>query len=496
MVEPLNRGWKLCRTGATSWTGGYSSTLLEGWADLEERERALGFQPGQPFLLRPDGSCDFGVSAYFASAAFQVLAYDSQISYATDMKIFLSFLERHGTAWREATPETLLDFEYWRRRDETNPSRVGGSKFSRELAAIARFYRWQVARGVVSASPVLTVSTLDRRGESRTRAELQPTNVRSRKVKWLTPRAYRRWRDVGMGGYTAAGLLDEGWRGRNDGRNISMCDLMWNSGLRLREAGTLLTDEMPTVMGSENYLCGRIAEAVAKGRGRDYWVSRKALQRIDGYIMSTRAESVRRAQAAGRYDELRGMQVITDVTKRGVVTLEDERGQLLRVHLDGLDARQRLRLFRRTPHGVEPAAIWLSEAGTPMPYLTWEKVFADANARCGSRGVQIYCHPHMLRHSFALRMLLTAFHQFDRRMDLSEEQRLENRYLFSDPWVLVQTMLGHANLSTTRNCYLEPVQGLQVDMFLNEDDDDDSIQDLLRRIAQTSPRVLDIEEGK
>ena len=275
-----------------------------------------------------------------------------------------------------------------------------------------------------------------------------------------------------------------------------MCDLLWTSGLRLREAGTLLTLELPAATGGEQFLRGRIAEAVAKGGARDYWVSRKALQRVAGYTKTTRAEAVRRAQAAGRYNEVRDMLIVTDVTNRGVVTVEDEKGQQLRTHLDRMDARQRLRLFHRTPDGVEPAAIWLSEAGTPLPYLTWEKVFADANARCDSKGVPIYCHPHMLRHSFALRMLVTLFHVFDRRLGLSEQERLEYRHLFGDAHLRVQTMLGHSKLSTTKDYYLEPVQGLQVDMFLNGDADDDSIQDLLSRIAQTSPRVLDLEADK
>lgn len=111
-----------------------------------------------------------------------------------------------------------------------------------------------------------------------------------------------------------------------------------------------------------------------------------------------------------------------------------------------------------------------------MPYLTWEAVFSHASKRCAGQGVPIACHPHMLRHSFALRMLVTLIHVFDRRLGLSEQERLEYRHLFGDPWVLVQTMLGHADLSTTRSCYLEPVQGLQVDMFLNAGADADSIQ--------------------
>ena len=66
---------------------------------------------------------------------------------------------------------------------------------------------------------------------------------------------------------------------------------------------------------------------------------------------------------------------------------------------------------------------------------------------------------------------------------------------FGDPWVLVQTMLGHANLETTRDCYLEPVSGLQVELFLNDDaSEDSSINDLISRVAKVSPTIIDVED--
>ncbi|OKH70771.1 hypothetical protein EB73_11460 [Mycobacterium sp. SWH-M3] len=101
----------------------------------------------------------------------------------------------------------------------------------------------------------------------------------------------------------------------------------------------------------------------------------------------------------------------------------------------------------------------------------------------------------MLRHSFALRMLMTLTYAFDRRLGLSEAERLEYRHLFGDPWVLVQTMLGHSSLATTRSYYLEPVQGLQVDMFLNDETDQDSLEQLITRVAETSLRIQDVPEN-
>lgn len=297
-----------------------------------------------------------------------------------------------------------------------------------------------------------------------------------------------------MAGYLADGLLQENWRGRTDGRNLAMTDLMWASGLRLREAGTLLIPELPHVAGDGKYVRGRLAEAVAKGTAREYWVSRKALQRIDGYVRSTRSAAVRRAQDAGRYDAESERRVVTSLNPRGDLAFVDRHGRGGQSHLNAMDAESRRSLFTMTPFGLEPLSLWLTEAGDPMPYLTWETVFSKASDRCERQGIPIRCHPHMLRHSFALRMLVTLTYAFDRRLGLSEAERLEYRHLFGDPWVLVQTMLGHRSLATTRAYYLEPVQGLQVDMFLNDDTDEDSLEQLIARVADTSPRIQDIQE--
>ena len=113
--------------------------------------------------------------------------------------------------------------------------------------------------------------------------------------------------------------------------------------------------------------------------------------------------------------------------------------------LDNLDWKDRLDFFVEGESGFEPWMLWLSEAGLPLPYRTWEAVFSTANARCHGLGVDIRCHPHMLRHSFALRMLVSLIYAHDRRMGITAAERREFRHLFGDPWVLVQTMLGHAN---------------------------------------------------
>jgi hypothetical protein len=123
-----------------------------------------------------------------------------------------------------------------------------------------------------------------------------PKNIRSSNVKWLTPRAFWLWRDVGLRGYGADGHPDRSWRGRNDGRDAAFADVLFTSGLRRREAGTLLTIELPDMATVRAYYPGRVAAAVAKTSDRFFYVSRPALMATELYRVTTRAEAVRKAR--------------------------------------------------------------------------------------------------------------------------------------------------------------------------------------------------------
>ena len=485
--------WRLCWARQPNRPYTARSDVLADFPDLAEREAALGIRPGQPFLLMADGRPDIDVLEFFRSTAFKSLAAGSQESYAPDIQLFLSFLSVQGIDWRDATFEHLADYEFWRRRDQQNPDRVGAATFSRDMAAIKKFYDWHQWRGNVAVSPV-ALHKPGSAGDSDS-PRLQPNAVRSVQLKWLTPRAYRRWRDVGLGGYDGDGRRDATWRGRNDGRNLAFAEAMWSSGLRLREAGTLVLGEIPNADNQVRYAKDRVGQAVAKGRGRDFWISAAALKHIDNYVISTRAVAVHRARSEGRYDGLTDIKIVDTVDHHRRVHFTKWDGSKGTVPLDSLDANDRLNFYIRTDRGLEPWMVWLSEAGLPLPYRTWEAIFSTANKRCQTLGVDIHCHPHMLRHSFALRMLVTLIYAHERKMGITPAERREYRHIFGDPWVLVQTLLGHVNVETTRNCYLEPVSGLQVDLFLNDDvAEDASISDFITHIAASAPGIVDTEE--
>jgi hypothetical protein len=64
-------------------------------------------------------------------------------------------------------------------------------------------------------------------------------------------------------------------------------------------------------MAGHCYYEGSVAGAVAKRRERMFYASAAALRRVAGYIATTRAEAVRRAQRHRRYEQLPGKLIVT-----------------------------------------------------------------------------------------------------------------------------------------------------------------------------------------
>lgn len=99
-------------------------------------------------------------------------------------------------------------------------------------------------------------------------------HARCSDVKWMTPRTYRLWLEVGLPGYDTSGQPNQSWRGRTDGRYAAFADLPFSSGLRLPAyAG------VPEAAAGHCYHEGSVAGAVAKRRERVFYASAAALRR-------------------------------------------------------------------------------------------------------------------------------------------------------------------------------------------------------------------------
>ncbi|TQE30031.1 integrase [Streptomyces ipomoeae] len=475
--------------------------VLKEWVDLDVREEAARIDPGDVFFTDPNNQVDPRLTLYTTRSAFAHLARETRRNYAGDCCLFFNFLWQRGKNWCDAEVEGLLDFEDWRRWSPRNPRRIGGSKWDRELSALARLYKWAAAKGYVAANPVVMREVLGRHGEMVSVPAQRAKDARSSNVKWLTPRAYRLWRDVGLRGYTADGRRDPSFRGRNDDRNAAYSDLLFSSGMRLSEGGSLLTFEVPALEESvKRFFDGRLAKAATKSRReRTFYVAVEDLRSVAAYERTTRRAVIRRAQARGVYEAMAGIWVLEKRSggQRSVLHLWDENGQSVQRPLSSLDVEDRQRLFVEGDGGLEPLWLWLSQDGRPFQPHSWEAVYRAASERCrkvleGKVTEPPYFTPHMARHSFALKMLVALMHAMDKRFGLTPEERRDFRLLYGDAWRMVKDLLDHASEETTRKIYLAPVSDLQIRSLLL-DEADPGTSELLARIAKMSERVLDSE---
>lgn len=481
--------WQLFWVGAEPVSEPIAVGGLEGWSDLAERERALGFRQNQPILMDPSGRVDARISEIFRHGDFARKALTTKETYALSCRLFLTFLSRRSARWDQATSNDVDDWEDWRLRGQGNPSPIGGAAWARELAALKLFYKIAVKRGFVTASPVLTHTVTGPGGEAIEVADNAPTDVRRSNVKWLTPRAFRLWRDVGLGGRLPSGLDDSRWPGRNDGRDTAFADFVYSCGLRRREAGTLLVAELPATE-KRSYYAGWVGRGAAKGSGRFYYVSHAALQSVELYRSSTRRAAVRRAQARGLYERVPRQLLLREVTGQRTVRWSEPDGRTLSAHIDRLSVEQRMRMFVLSDGGVEPAMLWLTESGMPMAHTSWSKVFDRADERCKAAGLSVFATPHMLRHSMALRMLVSLHFALDRRLGLTPQQRERYESAYGTVWIMVKDLLGHRSEITTKEIYLEPVRGLQIESLLEDRDNPDN-RTLFSELARRTGLIID-----
>ena len=291
---------------------------------------------------------------------------------------------------------------------------------------------------------------------------------------------------------TRDGVEKVRWRPRSQFRDAAFVDGLYGSGLRLQEWASILTLDLRQPAAGRKYTTHDLADACAKGgRGHPYWLERSVLDEIAGYMETERAAAIRRAHESGLYDRIRNIRIVERVTPDGKIEITSSDSSFRRtVSLNALKPGQRARLFTHSADGLAPVALWLNEDGTPRPKRAWYKAFDRANARVAHAGIErLTCHPHMLRHSFALRWYAVGRLIWERRMNGREDDYTRDfRKQFGDSWSLVQTMLGHTDVNTTKRVYLEPFRALDVTLLL-EYGRSELDADLLLQVLGTDPRV-------
>jgi integrase len=475
--------------------------LVAGVGDVLAWAQRNGACQGTPIFVDPSGRADVRVNSFWRAPGVQGLAVATQRRYAFSLKVWLDFLCVVQVPWERATAAELAAFKQWRLSVEDNPQCVAPGSFRVDLAALRRFYLW--AADCHGVDNPIRIHHSGRALPGRQRAQLleaTPGGIRRADVKWLTPEAFRQWRNLGLRGFTTVGLPDPRWRGRTEDRDVAFVEGLFGTGLRLGEWSSMLTVEVP-VSNGQGLVRGRLAAACAKGAvGRLFWARGPVVQRVRFYMEEgSRRSAVARGQREGRYETFKDRWLVQEVGAGGVLRVVDGSGTTRRVRLDALTPPLRMRLFATGPGGLEPLWLWLNHDGTPRPKQAWHKTFARANARVATAlsgvdgGGRLWARPHMLRHSFALRWYaIMTFLAWQRTGMLTEAERRDFRNQLGDVWFLLATLLGHRSAETTRQVYLEPFQAVQVEQVvaLLDAEDRAALDRLAAALAAGHPQVL------
>lgn len=467
---------------------------VDEWADIEERERTLRVAPRTPILVRPDGEMDYRVTEYLTRClAFRGLAATSQETYAQEMRSWFSFLAATDDIdWEEATTESFLAYRSWRLFTAENEGRVTPATFKKSIPALKMFYDWAVSKGYVDSSPIPE-------GAMPRSPGAIPKNAREQRNRWVTPRTYAMWRNVGL--LDRAAVLDSdtsevradaervrGARGRNQTRNVAFTDLMLTTALRNRELAHLFVPEVPSRAGEDAIL----PSTLAKGSRERAWLvlSPVSLTHVDHYIRTVRRAQIRTARGRGRYANDRWILVSSDGAPPASVRMPS--GAIRSLETFSMDERPRLLIDNG--EGPEPLMLWLNETGEPMDADSWGNVFTKANdrvaaeyRRLGVRTAPPRVTAHSLRFTCALFTLLSFVQVIDERLGLDPVSPwVEANY--SEAFDFVREFLGHADERTTKDIYLKPVRDLR---RLNGLGGERTLTGLMEFLAQESPLVHD-----
>lgn len=280
-------------------------------------------------------------------------------------------------------------------------------------------------------------------------------------------------------------------------RNTAFTDLVYSTGLRVQEAGSLLLAELPAVGVIE----AKLPAAITKySKARMWYAAPTVMRTISSYVKVARAAAVRRAIREGRYDAIPDIIWVSSVrpARRGTFDVVCDDGEVR--PLNSMEPVDRRRLFWLRDGRPEPMALWLSERGTPFHHESWTDVFEDASRRLWSaievtgaaEGDELTVTPHSLRFSFALAVAVQLHQRLDQAHGWDESVAYGDGSRYDEVFRTVKDLLGHRSVETTRNTYMPRVQRLRFDLLFGESTTATRTGDLVSALAEQLVEVRDL----
>lgn len=407
---------------------------------------------GCPFLIDAEWNLRGldAVNTYLLDAARQRAFTPANLrSHAYALRAVLTFVrERHGGPV-DLTAITRQDLVAYR---DLRIRSVSEQTWNDDLSRIGSFLAYAVRAKWIENDPTP-------RWGAQQRNTLVARVRTHRRERFLSEAQLRLFLSAGLRGEPPA---PRELRPEYPQRDYSLGLLMVSTGLRRQEAAYVLDCEIPRTSDMPASGIQSFNRLGKNGRVRTVWVTDQTAQQIDLYRDTERARIVRAAQPSLRQALKEGRATLFELTRnrRGAAEIVIDGRRMEPDRLD--DERRQTAVSRRLDGTLDPLGLFVVEGGRAPALRTINNLFNDAAGRLAAfehpdlPPEHLDITPHVLRHTFAVRMLAAL-------MQTGRERAGDPYRFLSSPVFVVQQLLGHADVSTTQ-WYLHAAERYTADL--------------------------------
>lgn len=310
-------------------------------------------------------------------------------TYASQVAVFIRFMNAQGKVWQQATKRDLDLYYTVRTSGEfQNKPPLKGRSWNVAKAAIVHLYEYALDEELIDKTPFgYRKSKVMFGGKGVETADIG-TKFTSEPINFIDITNYKSlWRPH---------IAD----GENSQRNLALIDTLIVSGLRISEALSLETHQIPDP--DDHRFAGRkgvTIRVVGKGRkARSVLIPKRVVRAIRFYLEEDRAEVIEQSRS-----------------KKG------------------------------KPSPSESTKVFLTRTGKPLSSRTIESLFASLSQKTGVR-----LTPHGCRHTYAVYQLEAMIKRMAKNLKVLREGGADAyRQILNDPLRDLQRLLGHSQITST-----------------------------------------------